>query len=1089
MTIPTPSKFLTNEGENTLKRRLEAILPRTEAFDCIVGYFFVSGFFKIYPALETCEKIRILIGMDGEPGLSSMIQVGATATGTPSVAESKEAFSRMLKYEFQEAEEKVHVEQGILKFVDWIHSGKLQIKLHQEQNMHAKVYVFTPSNPIPNVEHGWVITGSSNFSRTGFEGNLEFNVLLGEVPDHDYALYRFNELWEKAVDVKEVHEAIIQTVETDSPYGNFTPYELYLKFLTEYFRDYLGDRSLLDLGMIPTGFKKLQYQEDAVFTALQMLKAYGGVFLSDVVGLGKTYMSALLALQLDGRSLVIAPPSTLNEESHGSWKRVFRDFGIPGSKCESIGMLEKILRDGVEEYKYVFVDESHRFKGDSTIRYDLLKRICQGKGVILVSATPFNNTPNDIYNQLCLFQAPRSSTIPGMRNLEAFFERLRKRVQGLHRVHDAADYVKAVKRNSREMRKRVLKYVMVRRTRKEILEFYRDDLKKQKVSFPKVEDPKPLFYQLNENESAVFQRTLERITRADSHYARYKPITADYYKGKVDQLVVQGQRNLATFMKILLVKRLESSFHAFGKTLERFIESHKAVLKAFDQGWVFTSKKHSHKVLQFMQDGDTDAIQELVEQEKVEQFPAKDFKPLFRQHVQSDLDMLLEIKSDWRSIRRDPKWKYFCEKLRTESLLKKQKLIIFTEYADTAHYLAERIRREVEKKTLLFTASSSSEARHRIITNFDANAVEQSKDFRILVTTDVLAEGVNLHQSKIIINYDLPWNPTRLIQRAGRVNRVGTKFKKIQIYNFFPTDEGNTQIALTEAARTKIQAFISLLGNDGRLLTGDENIESHGLFDRMGSRRWAEQEEDDVKSELRYLRQIQELKEKYPLLFKRIMALPKKARSTRNVGSLEISMPGQDENEDNHAVAIETPSLVTYFRKGRLDKFYVASQASDSIEIDFYQTAKILETDDQEERSDIDLETFYSMLDRNKSFFTHATNPNLFEDEVVAAPRSSGNEAYVLRCLRSRVVRTCPNYMKKDRKLINQVKEIVQQGRMGKAVVRKLKAALEKTTDPIDVLRIIRQIVPQEYLFAETRKPSVKQAEKPGEVILSSYLE
>ena len=199
----------------------------------------------------------------------------------------------------------------------------------------------TPEHPVPDVNHGYVITGSSNFSYSGLEGNLEFNVLLAEPEEHDYALHRFNELWADAVDVKDVHETIIATVEKESHLPFLLHSNSILKFLADYFRDYLGDRSKLNTENLPQNFKKLQYQEDAVFTAQQMLKTYGGVFLSDVVGLGKTYMSALLALQLDGRCLVIAPPSLLDENSPGSWPRVFRDFCVPDTSVFLLGSSKK----------------------------------------------------------------------------------------------------------------------------------------------------------------------------------------------------------------------------------------------------------------------------------------------------------------------------------------------------------------------------------------------------------------------------------------------------------------------------------------------------------------------------------------------------------------------------------------------------------------------------------------------------------------------------------------------------------------------------------------------------------------------------
>ncbi len=357
----------------------------------------------------------------------------ALEESVPSTAEIKQIFGGMMRRELIQAHDSLAIETGIRTFIEWIRSGKLEVKLYREQNIHAKVYIMTPEQPMPNVNHGYVITGSSNFSYSGLEGNLEFNVLLNEPEDHDYALHRFNELWANAVDVKDVHETIITIVEKESPFAFFTPYELYLKFLADYFRDYLGDRSKLNTENLPRNFKKLQYQEDAVFTAQQMLKSYGGVFIADVVGLGKTFMSALLALQLDGRCLVIAPPSLLDENSPGSWARVFRDFCIPGHKCVSIGKLDDVLKQGVEFYKYVFIDESHRFKGDSTQRYELLTRICQNKGVILVSATPYNNTLDDIYSQLKLFQPPRNSTLPGF-VIWSVFHTLRKRLKGLHRL-------------------------------------------------------------------------------------------------------------------------------------------------------------------------------------------------------------------------------------------------------------------------------------------------------------------------------------------------------------------------------------------------------------------------------------------------------------------------------------------------------------------------------------------------------------------------------------------------------------------------------------------------------------------------------
>ena len=1081
----SPKKFLTNQGKNTLSHRLKTILKNTQDFDCLVGYFFISGFFRLYLALESVNKIRILIGLKNDQVVCGLLQIAnhQTSESVLSTVEIRQIFGAMMRKELVEAQDSIDIETGVRKFIEWIHSGKLEVKLYKEQNIHAKVYIMTPEHPMPDVNHGYVITGSSNFSHSGLEGNLEFNVLLNEPEDHDYALHRFNELWADAVDVKDVHETIINVVEKESPFAFFTPYELYLKFLTEYFRDYLGDRSRINAESLPQNFKKLKYQEDAVFTAQQMLRTYGGVFIADVVGLGKTFISALLALQLDGRCLVIAPPSLLDENSPGSWTRVFRDFCIPGHKCTSIGKLEETLRQGVEFYKYVFIDESHRFKGDSTQRYELLKQICQNKDVILVSATPYNNTLDDIFNQLKLFQSSRSSTIPGLPNLEAFFASLRGRLNGLHRLNDAEKYVEVVEKNAQELRNRVLKYIMVRRTRREIEEFYGDDLKKQKLWFPQVNDPVPLLYQLNPIESQIFTNTLEAITSADFHYARYQPLSELYYTGPIEERAVQGQRNLATFMKILLVKRLESSFHAFRETLRRFIKSHELVLKAFDDGFVYTSKKHSRKVLEFLEEGDDDAIEALIQDEKAEKFVAQDFTPAFRQHVESDLAALRDIQHTWKSIQRDPKWLEFKRELTTQTLFKTEKLIIFSEFADTARYLANRIKDEVDIKTLLFSSMSSPEQRQAVIANFDANSPEQGNDYRILVTTDVLAEGVNLHRSATVINYDIPWNPSRMMQRVGRVNRVGTQFKTIYTYNFFPTDEGNDEIALTEAAKSKIHAFIALLGNDARLLTGDEEITSHNLFDRMNSKAAAEGDPAEPKSELKYLRLILDVKEQQPELFKRILGLPRKARSSR----CHAPEPAPVDHPDT-SPAPDRPAVITYFRQGRLDKFFRAHDGLDSAdELDFFTTAEILETTDQEQRREIPPERFYPLLDKNKGGFQSATTPGV-DSLLSATAKGGGTEAMLLKRLRAKDFRNAPALTPEDRKLAADVHRLISEGRIGKNTLGKVKKAFDQTVDPVEMIAILRKEIARQYLLSVTPKTAANTPPDPRELILSSYL-
>jgi len=321
--MSTDRTFITNEDGQSLHERFRVLLRNnTRHFDCLVGYFFISGFYKLYPALAKTEKIRILVGIKTDRATYNLIQEGKQQEFIlESHAQAKDAATSAVRNELEKSEDTAEVEEGVRKFVEWIASGKLEIKAYPSERVHAKLYIMTFVDG--HIDKGRVITGSSNFTEAGLVENLEFNVELKNPSDYDFALAKFNELWKVAV---EVSKDFVQTIETQSPYAQFTPYELYLKFLYEYFQGTLNLPDELDDAYLPTDFKKLKYQEDAVLNAVKVLNDYDGVFLSDVVGLGKTFMSALLARQLDGRSLVIAPPHLLDRHNPGSWWNVYRNF-------------------------------------------------------------------------------------------------------------------------------------------------------------------------------------------------------------------------------------------------------------------------------------------------------------------------------------------------------------------------------------------------------------------------------------------------------------------------------------------------------------------------------------------------------------------------------------------------------------------------------------------------------------------------------------------------------------------------------------------------------------------------------------------
>ncbi|GAG94073.1 unnamed protein product, partial [marine sediment metagenome] len=277
--------------------------------------------------------------------------------------------------------------------------------------------------------------------------------------------------------------------------------------------------------------------------------------------------------------------------------------------------------------------------------------------------------------------------------------------------------------------------------------------------FPEVENPIPLYYQLNEDEDKIFNETIRLIAQRFK-YARYTPLL--YYKGKITQPEELSQRNMGKFMKVLLVKRLESSFYAFRNSIDRFIHSYEMFLKEFDNGNVYVSKKYINKIFELLENDDDEEVQRLIDEVKAERYDSKNFSDEFKIDLQNDLDILKKIKVLWEDVSRDPKLEKLHRELSENKILKNKKLIIFTESKETAEYLTGNIG----SKALGYNGSSNEAVRDKVINNFDARARNPRDDYKILVSTEVLSEGVNLHGSNIVTNYDIPWNPTRMMQRV-----------------------------------------------------------------------------------------------------------------------------------------------------------------------------------------------------------------------------------------------------------------------------------------------------------------------------------
>ncbi len=1058
--MTTDLTFFTNEPDAALLDRFKATLRDVQFFDVLVGYFRTSGFHLLYDALEEVEEIRILVGLGVDRQTLEIVEASGQQLELAfrSTRQTKDLFADELVDEMDRSADSYDTERGVRTFMQWLQSGKLKLKAHPSRQIHAKVYI--SRFPSHDRDFGRVITGSSNFSYSGLLGNYEFNVELKDAPDVRFALGRFEALWAEAVDIS---DAYVDTIQRRTWLNDqITPYELYLKFLYEYFKEEINVDQEIDV-WLPEGFLDLAYQKQAVTAARKILDAYGGVFLADVVGLGKTFIAALLAQQLPGRKLVICPPVL-----QSYWQETLREFGVV-ARVESMGKLDRILESDYTRYDTIFVDEAHRFRNEGTQGYEKLHRICWGRKVVLVSATPLNNTIGDVFTQLKLFQAPRRSTIPGVSDLESFFGSRLRWLESFEK--GSPEHLEAVKRVAGDVRERVLKHVMVRRTRSEITRFFQEDLGRQGLAFPELAEPRRIVYRFDAATEAAFDATIERLR--GFAYARYTPLL--YLRAGLSQLEEQSQRNVGGFMKGLLVKRLESSFFAFQRTLARFIESYQRFIAMVEGGVVTIGK--AVDIYELLERDDEAELLRRVEEGELRQYPATAFRPDFLDDLRRDLARLQEIQRLWQDIQRDPKLEQFIRELRSDPALKGQRIILFTESSETGDYLYERLEAAFPGKTLFYwsqgarydgAALNGPAARELIRQNYDPQAAAQRNDLRILVTTDTLAEGVNLHRANVVINYDLPWNPTRVLQRVGRVNRVGTAFDQVFIYNFFPTAQSDEHLGLEGNIKAKIQAFHDILGEDARYLTEEEVVSQHELFgDRLYdalSRKESYLGEEEARSELEYLHAIRQVRDQTPQLFERIKRLPKKARAGRAAADLPDDAAG--------------PRLVSFFRRGRLKKFYTC--AGDApVELTFLDAADRLRCAPETPRLTIPA-GYYELLARNKEAFAAATEP-----EAEPTPRGGqSNVRWVVAYLKA--IRRAPALTDDDERFIQAVLDAFEAGVAPSPLSQRLKRALERETTPLRAVGILRSTVPESLVDGlqasqSTDMPAV-------EVILSEYV-
>lgn len=896
----------------TLKQCL--MEPGLQEVDIATGYWDIPGLALIQAELDEFlqkpdTRFNLLIGKDPYVYASQVKEPKYKDASYPDDFIRTDIENLELKDEYQNA---VKI---LLKYCDNTENSKIQIRIFKKnekdetQFLHSKCYIFKYST------HSYGIIGSSNFTAKGLQGNAELNhfecdssFVLTEpkegAPEKGHRFW-FYEKWETS---ERWNKVFLEQILKKTPIGEkakklideerksdwaYTPYELYIRYLQNQFGD-IADSSqdAILKSYLPKSYKSFTYQLDAVKQCFFIMKQYNGFILSDVVGLGKTVVGTMIIKKFieehasyEGRTsnvLIVTPPAIKS-----GWIDTINDFDAdaptpisPYIDFITTGSIGNLLADEEEndngefdgslndkDYGLIIIDESHNFRNSKTKKYqdldNLISKIAQrsvAPFIGLLSATPQNNSPQDIYNQIRFFERhPNNTKLPTIQGgkLDTFFHNMEKEFQLCRKLKDTREAKARLKRISGYIRTNVLDLLLVRRTRTDIKKYY--SKYNEDLTFPELKGPKRIDYIMDVALADLFYETIQAILPPDEKdlldntkhlgYHRYQAIK--YFKDEKNRQLYEKNNltvditteQLAGMMKKLLVKRLESSLPAFKNTLNTLWDATKNMIKMIEQDAIFICPDIDVNKEFYEKNGDPlpfktvcANIREKINKKKGNnrEFNTDDFKEDYIEQLRQDERVLESLCKRWSHVPVDPKLEQFKIDLREVFFDKKkntsQKLVIFTEAVDTMVALESvvksiRLPHNRRLHPLAICAANRDEMKEVIKQNFDANYKGEMKDdYDVLITTEVLAEGVNLHRANTILNYDTPWNATKLMQRIGRVNRIGSREPFVYVYNFYPSATGNEQLMLIEIAFAKLQTFHTMFGEDSKIFSDEEEI-------------------------------------------------------------------------------------------------------------------------------------------------------------------------------------------------------------------------------------------------------------------------
>ena len=869
------NKVIDNYKGNDLAKYLNSVLPRCESGKFAIGYFFISGLDVIIENVKHLKELRILISNTTDQKTAETLIQGFQRLKEvkeklePDKYQSKEDIKQVLdntEKNLKESLEKMkqeNVEENTINILlDLMSPDKkiIKVKVITKEKLHAKAYLLKAKEDSDfrqfSRSDGYGIVGSSNLSIAGLQQSSELNLVTFDEADYTHLSNWFDRLWDEAEEFTENFEYILGNSWAGK---TFSPYDVYVKGMYHEMKERLGKDSEKRINPFGTiGPHLLDFQLDAVHQSISLLEKYRGVIVADVVGLGKTFVATgiLKILQMTGGivPLIICPPVLIPMwEDYMDTYQIHANFLSRGELSQSNYELSGDFRRA--QHSLVIVDESHHFRHSNSNQYTNLKKYMdmdEDRKIVLITATPLGTSINDIFNQIELFHKTDTLDIPvGTTS----FKQFKKGVED--KKYDVRD---------------LLKQIMIRRTRKYILEAYGEKDKKtgrsfifnpktkQKIFFP---DRKlmTLTYDVQKTFNGKYYDVLELLKKENIKFPRYG-LGKYIKKNKINTKTVYSTLfangpSLIGLIRMLLLKRLESSVAAFKITIRKMVFINKSFLEAVNNGFI-PSGDMAQKIL-YGSAGDADIFDILLGVENSEPneetltkilkeikksksyFPTDDFNvDKLKQDINQDIETLGEIYTIIEQIdfANDDKFDKLVALLKKNP---KEKILIFSEYADTAKYVGKRLKTafpKSEKEIAVIDGSMGGRKKqNKVIYQFSPKSNEslippgeKFEPIRILMGTDVVSEGANLQDAGMVINYDIHWNFTRLIQRAGRIDRIGQERTEINLASFLPDPKIEDSIQLHSRVKNCIDDYMRVIGDDSKVLEESEKLNPNDMY-------------------------------------------------------------------------------------------------------------------------------------------------------------------------------------------------------------------------------------------------------------------